>query len=1546
MGNAVSSSREPLRGVGELDGANGLHFEWALGSSRFLRTARVRDCDGALVLKMFNKPTTGMRLSGLVERLVAERAALADVPNALPYGKVIETDAAAYLMRQWLAFSVYDRSSTRPFLAPIEKLWISYQMLRGMCEAAERGVHHGDLKGDNVMLTTALDVYVTDFASSFKPTYLPLDDPSDFTLFFDTSGRRTCYVAPERFYESLADLPQPADRGARAAGARRPRGAHRRVDSVADALASEPYLEALGLGRPNGAVTEAMDVFSAGCVLAEIWRDGAPTFTLSTLFRYRAGELDIAPMLAEIPDEGIRALVGSMLARAPEERPSFAEALARGNAHAFPCEFREFLHAFVTELQRVAPSVPANVPASADAVRICRMQEPDERMIRVYREWPRLVRLLGAPGDGGAVTDRTVPVSVAVPPMDAGLEHLPVLASAKQDGIALLLLNVVLSNITSCVRASVRGRTLHMLMHMTWGWLTDETRLDRVMPYLVALVSYSHPLVRASAVRSIFMTLECTNSITSSNLGLIIDYLLPNVRYVLGDPCSAVRAECALHFARFARCTERFLVMEHALRRQRNPEAATPASWDLNVDAQLERLRTELTDRVVTLLRDPEPGVSRAILDQLAPLALFFGPALLTRHVVQHLSTFLNSSDWRLRCAFFSAVVAVAPVVGSRVLEQYIQPLMLQAITDEEEYVVSEALGALCHLVQMGVLSTHVLHELVVVCTGLVCHPNEWIAQACMSLVASIAQFLPPVDTWTLLYARLRPLLQCDVQEISVPALRDFVQRPLPRPVLYAACNSVHAPNRSSFWNEEQLHVLPDPVRTMAGLPPPRIDDEALVRRLAASGFDPEQDTHKLLALRWFILHTAQQHTRHQTSQQTRWQLPPVGEGLVPETVFFQGPERVSRPSSLALVEARLELEAQVRPAPTPRAATPEEPPRREHAAASAPSTPSSTARGAYFAPGGQPGQKAPAATAFAPASAQGQMAETARRGTPAGTENGLPVTPVERASASPVEVPTDEPHCRTTYTGTDPHLHAHLERVYEKLERARGPGGDARMSHQATIAPSTAAPVGAPGPPRGPSSSAARPQGTLIAYFAEHAAPIVALAVPMDHLFFVSAARDGVIKVWDTARIERNVTAHSRVTYSVHTSAVVAMLLLTGTHCVVSVEEAGAVHVWQVVVDTSGTLPRYSRPTILVQSQLDRAEGVPTCAVQATHSTTPVVAVGTATGRVVFLDVWTLTVGRRLQNPVEFGAITAIAVDRQGAWMCIGTANGMLSLFDLRFSLHLRSWVVGEPEQELRYGIQACTLHPSRDCTVLVAFHVPPLTPGGSRTVLQALDLRRGEVVEVYEVAAAREPGDAGGKAAAQEGQDSSAARCDSPDAPSAPCTPITPIDTPQTCWTATMNRVRSIAADGRHPPGRIPVSVNAVVPGVQGYETAQIPEPGTGARRSAGFVLTGGDDCRVRFWNLGAADRGVCLGGLGDTGTFALQDAPVRDYRHSASYSEPAAHAGSARSPLATSEQLRGTSAFVKAHKDAVTALSVIERPFRCIVAGDRHGAVRVWE
>lgn len=58
---------------------------------------------------------------------------------------------------------------------------------------------------ENVLVTSWNWVYLTDFAS-FKPTYIPDDDPSDFSFFFDTGGRRLCYLAPERFYEHGSDI--------------------------------------------------------------------------------------------------------------------------------------------------------------------------------------------------------------------------------------------------------------------------------------------------------------------------------------------------------------------------------------------------------------------------------------------------------------------------------------------------------------------------------------------------------------------------------------------------------------------------------------------------------------------------------------------------------------------------------------------------------------------------------------------------------------------------------------------------------------------------------------------------------------------------------------------------------------------------------------------------------------------------------------------------------------------------------------------------------------------------------------------------------------------------------------------------------------------------------------------------------------------------------------------------------------------------------------------------------------------------------------------
>ena len=133
---------------------------------------------------------------------------------------------------------------------------------------------HGDIKTENVLGSSSNWILLTDFSTSFKPTHLPLDDPSTFSFYFDTSSRRTCYLAPERFYPAASELARKKDR--------------------------------LEFGKRDGRVTEAMDVFSLGCVIAELWMEGTGPFTLSQAFKYREGSYSPEAYLAEIDHPEIR----------------------------------------------------------------------------------------------------------------------------------------------------------------------------------------------------------------------------------------------------------------------------------------------------------------------------------------------------------------------------------------------------------------------------------------------------------------------------------------------------------------------------------------------------------------------------------------------------------------------------------------------------------------------------------------------------------------------------------------------------------------------------------------------------------------------------------------------------------------------------------------------------------------------------------------------------------------------------------------------------------------------------------------------------------------------------------------------------------------------------------------------------------------------------------------------------------------------------------------------------------------------------------------
>eukprot|EP00435_Cladocopium_sp_Y103_P064199 s414_g25.t2 len=142
---------------------------------------------------------------------------------------------SSVLLRQHFARNLNDRIHTRPFLSLVEKKWLSFQALAAVCQAHSAGVAHGDLKTENFFISSWSHVILTDFGT-FKPLMLPQDDPTEFSFFFESDrNRHRCYLAPERF------------EGSGGAGPSR--------------------------GRFSRELA-AMDIFSLGCVLSELFQDG------------------------------------------------------------------------------------------------------------------------------------------------------------------------------------------------------------------------------------------------------------------------------------------------------------------------------------------------------------------------------------------------------------------------------------------------------------------------------------------------------------------------------------------------------------------------------------------------------------------------------------------------------------------------------------------------------------------------------------------------------------------------------------------------------------------------------------------------------------------------------------------------------------------------------------------------------------------------------------------------------------------------------------------------------------------------------------------------------------------------------------------------------------------------------------------------------------------------------------------------------------------------------------------------------------------------
>ncbi|KAL8958845.1 MAG: hypothetical protein Q9193_004173 [Seirophora villosa] len=1565
-----------------------LSYEKSLGQARLMKSIRARHRNGLVVVKLAMKPYPQLDLGKYVRAIRRERDALVDVTNALGYQRIFETTTNGYVVRQFLYSSLYDRMSTRPFLEDIEKKWLAFQLLCAIRDCHARNVYHGDIKTENALVTSWNWLYLTDFSSCYKKTRLPEDNPADFSYYFDTSGRRTCYLAPERFLS---------------------------VGEIDD-------------GR---GVTWAMDVFSVGCVIAELFLE-SPVFSLSQLYKYRKGEFDPTfSFLAKIQDDDVRDLVKHMIQLDPESRYAADEYLNFWRRKVFPEYFYSFLHQYMGLITDPSSGRSPVLPETGN------FGEADDRIDRVYLDFDKISYFLGyenengnssaVPHGGERALDEMIPVQVDIP----NNRH-----SATSDGRrpkddgTLIFLTLVVSSLRNTARGTSRLRACDLMLAFAER-ITDEAKLDRVLPYVTSLLNDKSEIVKAAAVRTITQLLALVGVVSPVNANVFTEYVRPRLQNVIEHPLALteplVRATYASCLATLARSSSRILDLVQALRTDGSIPTVDPETEDgvpSNVGYQnlFDVARLDLLqyfeNHTKALLTDTDASVRRAFLSSVSSLCIFFGTPRASEVVLSHLNTYLNDKDWILKCAFFQTVVGVATLIGGTGLEDFILPIMVQALTDPEEFVVAQVLSSFATMAELGLFQRSKTWEMVDVVARFLMHPNAWIREAAAHFISASTDYLSLADVQCMISPLVQPYLKYPIIDFSESSILSALRRPLPRNVMELAMTWVSKSQTGLFWKPtQQPKNLPfsSPEQAIASISSKDLrpdllgktakngEDEQWLSRLRNLGM-LQDDEIKLVALKDHIWHFASKRLADETGGvPTAGGIKKLGElGITPLTVFFEpgkkgtkprarlpspssgkGSARDSRSPSAGphtITDALLEATTTIDDSNSERKRSFANARKGRLDGTNPPTTASTQQRTGGPSPSslshgsGKDARDKPTLSSALEARASAQTLSPTSLADEQRSDGTLTPTEAQalprgerkqsiRHKSSAIDLlhqkSTAKTSAETSTTATIAFgqvdgLHKAEGSVANPLKpkpkssdgvsRTRSnirtthtyDGNDPNILKLLTSLASQSNPLDLHDfgpyvtPVRRQSSSIKsgsreldrpwRPEGTLVATFGEHTAPINRVLPSPDHAFFVTASDDGSVKVWDSLRLERNLASRSRQTHKHAEGAKVrCVTFVENTHVFVSGATDGSITVVKVEYRQSGDASRYGRIHVLREYQLPEDEYA-VCLDHFKADAQSVLIMATNKSRILALDLRDMSELYTIDNPMHHGTPTSLCVDARHHFLVIGTTHGVLDFWDIRWKVRVRSWGLdgGTPIYCIRVhpfhgkGRWVCVGGGINNTDITVW----DLESGGCREVYRTGGTRNltKEDVRVYDALKVDEekPGSMLGRFAA------------------------------------------SVELAGNRSSDR---GIRAMA---IGFDT---PEDGREAK--TGFFLAGGSDKRLRAWDTDRIERSKVISGLDideeqPKYTSSHPTTTMSFHTETVPRPEPSAPNAAVGNKAAANTSAKKVSAkpprstvisqqqqhLLKNHLDIVTDVAILEYPVGMVVSVDRSGIIKVFQ
>ncbi|KAH9515561.1 phosphoinositide-3-kinase, regulatory subunit 4 [Bulinus truncatus] len=1365
-------------------------FDCSLGSTRFFKVARARCKEGLVVVRIFviQSSSVPLPLKEYQDRLDVIYKSLKNLPNCLPFQKHVKLERAAFLIRQYIKYSLYDRLSTRPFLTLIEKKWIAFQLLCALNQCHKVQVCHGDIKAENILLTGWNWLLLTDFAS-FKPTSLPYDNPADFSYFFDTSRRRVCYIAPERFI------------------GRPPSDGH--SDGKQEDSHNKVYKE----------LTPAMDIFSAGCAIIELFCDGTPPFDLSQLLNYSCDNYSHKKLIDAIPDNNIKDLVEHMTQRRPEFRLSAEEYLIKQRGKAFPEYFYTFFKTYTQQFATV-PIMPS-----------------DDRILILNRD------------------------------LDHILTNLDIDEKVEKNSKLVLIISLVTSVARDLHFSSFRLLALKLLLQLS-KHVTSDIILDRILPHMLYFAQDPLPEVRAETIRTVTACIRNLKSVPRNDANVFQDYIIPALSPLLSDEVLQVRLTFSENIAELADTAVKYLDMAQAQEirevivqlKDQQRDKATISETVINVkktaeelkpeiqevesnyDMELQQLKDLIHQKIFQLLSDPNHAVKMTLMaNGMDKLCLFFGRQKANDILLSHIVTFLNvKDDWRLRACFFKTVVDVTMYVGWQCSEVLL-PLLQQGLYDVEEFVITEDLLALKKLTNHRLLNKTMMQTLVCDAAALLAHPGPWIRQAAVGFVTAVAQAYDIPDIHCKLLPQIRPFLSRNVMQLRKPAVvLDALSDPIPREVFDYLLRSPLLESVYEVLAKLQIYVRSISRQTRNAYP--ELDESLaqVFRKLNSLGLTEEFEK-KLLAMRDFILRL---HKNKSGSSESVHKSPSYPTpGSINIAMFGRGITRRH-----ADLHKNRESSGEVQ------------------AAVSGKNRKTKKQDSVVMNPEWKKmfGSDEPEAVSLSSSPKSSSLSNLDRRQsetslkTPLSTTATTPVSPTHSSTDSMSQVLlTSESFQRAlALSQSQEKSQKSVTTRYAKCKwELRDLVHHRRAQFEADIL-LTDAISGITWDSHYPPDTW-KPKGVLVAHLQEHRGAINRLSVSHDHKYFASCSNDGTVRIWESGKLEGKTAANrSKACLNKQGGKIKCVSFLERSNSVASASDNNTIHVYRldggsVQLEDSRTVDVKTYGQIMDMTNFDTgAQSVLTYATVSSH--------------IIGWDLRSSSPAWILHNDPRHGLMTSFAVNQSQCWLAAGTCSGTLVCWDMRFRMP-----INKMQHASGRRVRRLTMHPGEQSLLVASFNW-------------------NNEVSMWD---------------AETGQRQKT---------------LWPSSAPPLSYTK-QNKTKE--DDG--------------ICGVY-----------VGSTDSKTFVLTGGTDMRLRYWDLSYSANSMCFNyGLDDPRTLSLT------YRSQLiEGSEVIQEVENQREPLDKYETEREIhlmhSAPLLGHHDIVNDLTLCHSTQTLVISAARNGHIKVWK